>query len=69
MTDLVLILGDQLTAGVSSLRGRDPARTVVLMAEVMGEATYVRHHRKKSIRCLSSKVLLLLFFSYPRHRR
>ncbi|MFM8820232.1 MAG: cryptochrome/photolyase family protein [Phenylobacterium sp.] len=47
MTDLVLILGDQLTPDLSSLRGRDPARTVVLMAEVMGEATYVRHHVKK----------------------
>ena len=39
MTDLVLILGDQLSDTLSSLRGRDPARTVVLMAEVMGEAT------------------------------
>ena len=30
MTDLVLILGDQLSDSLSSLRGRDPARTVVI---------------------------------------
>ncbi|MCA6240273.1 MAG: cryptochrome/photolyase family protein, partial [Phenylobacterium sp.] len=39
MTDLVLILGDQLSDSLSSLRRRDPSQTVVLMAEVMGEAT------------------------------
>jgi len=54
MTDLVLILGDQLSDALSSLRARDPARTVVLMAEVMGEATYVRHHRKKIVLVLSA---------------
>ena len=54
MTDLVLILGDQLTPAISSLRGRDPARTVVLMAEVMGEATYVQHHRKKIVLVLAA---------------
>jgi deoxyribodipyrimidine photolyase-related protein len=54
MTDLVLILGDQLSDTLSSLRGRDPAHTVVLMAEVMGEATYVRHHRKKIVLVLAA---------------
>lgn len=54
MTDLVLILGDQLSDSLSSLRGRDPGRTVVLMAEVMGEATYVRHHRKKIVLVLAA---------------
>jgi deoxyribodipyrimidine photolyase-related protein len=54
MTDLVLILGDQLSDTLSSLRARDPARTVVLMAEVMGEATYVRHHRKKIVLVLAA---------------
>jgi deoxyribodipyrimidine photolyase-related protein len=44
---LVLILGDQLTPDISSLRGLDPARTVILMAEVAAEAEYVGHHRKK----------------------
>ena len=44
---LILVLGDQLTPSLSSLRAGDPARDIVLMAEVMGEATYVRHHVKK----------------------
>ncbi len=44
---LVLVLGDQLTPALSALRAADPANSVVLMAEVMEEATYVRHHKKK----------------------
>ena len=44
---LRLILGDQLSPGLSSLRGIDHERDTVLMAEVESEATYVRHHRKK----------------------
>ncbi|NOW45201.1 deoxyribodipyrimidine photolyase-related protein [Novosphingobium sp. SG751A] len=47
MKRIVLVLGDQLTRTLSSLRAADRARDVVLMAEVMGEATYVRHHKKK----------------------
>ena len=42
---LVLILGDQLSPAMSSLKAAPDAP--VLMAEVMGEATYVRHHKKK----------------------
>ena len=48
------ILGDQLTAGLSSLRDLDPQRDVVLMVEAMAEATYVRHHRKKIAFILSA---------------
>ena len=44
---LVLILGDQLSPALSSLRGLDPARTTVLLCEVIGEASYVGHHQKK----------------------
>ncbi|MEW6576488.1 MAG: cryptochrome/photolyase family protein [Pseudomonadota bacterium] len=44
---LILILGDQLTPELSSLQGVTPDETVVLMAEVVGEASYVRHHKKK----------------------
>lgn len=44
---LRLVLGDQLSRDLSALRDLDPARDVVLMAEVMGEATYVPHHPKK----------------------
>lgn len=44
---LRLVLGDQLTPAISSLRDCDPRRDTVLLAEVMAEATYVRHHKKK----------------------
>jgi deoxyribodipyrimidine photolyase-related protein len=47
VTRLVLVLGDQLTPGLSSLRAADRCDSVVLMAEVRAEATYVRHHKKK----------------------
>ena len=44
---LILVLGDQLTPGLSALREADKDRDVVVMAEVRDEATYVRHHVKK----------------------
>jgi deoxyribodipyrimidine photolyase-related protein len=44
---IILVLGDQLTRDVSSLAASDPSQDVVLMAEVMDEASYVRHHKKK----------------------
>ena len=44
---IVYVLGDQLTPSLAALRGADPKRDVVLMAEVADEATYVRHHKKK----------------------
>lgn len=44
---LLVVLGDQLTRGIASLRDCDPAHDVILLAEVMEEATYVRHHPKK----------------------
>ena len=44
---LILILGDQLSDDLSALREGDAARDTVVMAEVMGEATYVPHHPKK----------------------
>lgn len=44
---LILVLGDQLTPAISSLRGADKTRDVILMCEVQEEATYVRHHKKK----------------------
>lgn len=44
---LVFVLGDQLTRTISSLNGRSKDDTVILMAEVHEEATYVRHHKKK----------------------
>lgn len=54
---LRVVLGDQLTRSLSALDGLDPARDVVLLAEVLEEATYVRHHQQK----------IALFFSAMRH--
>ncbi len=44
---LILILGDQLSSGISSLKNADPAQDVIMLAEVTDEATYVPHHKKK----------------------
>jgi len=54
VTTLVYVLGDQLTAALASLRACDPADSIVLMAEVMAECTYVRHHKKKIAFLLSA---------------
>jgi deoxyribodipyrimidine photolyase-related protein len=51
---LVLILGDQLSHGLSSLKVADKKRDVVLMVEVADETTYVRHHKKKIALILSA---------------
>ncbi|KIC30145.1 cryptochrome/photolyase family protein [Leisingera sp. ANG-M6] len=45
--NLILILGDQLSRSLSSLRDADPSRDILLMAEIAEEASYVRHHKKK----------------------
>ena len=44
---LILILGDQLSDDLSALREGDPARDTIVMAEVLGEASYVPNHPKK----------------------
>ncbi|MEO1079319.1 MAG: cryptochrome/photolyase family protein [Pseudomonadota bacterium] len=54
---LRLVLGDQLGGASPVLSDADPARDVVLMAEVAEEATYVRHNRHK----------IVLIFSAMRH--
>lgn len=54
---LILILGDQLSPAISSLDGADPARDVIVMAEVAEEATYADHHKQK----------LVLVFAAMRH--
>ena len=43
---LRLVLGDQLSPDLSSLKEAQPG-DLVLMAEVAEEVTYVRHHKKK----------------------
>ncbi|WP_370399108.1 cryptochrome/photolyase family protein [Sulfitobacter sp. JB4-11] len=47
MKRLVLVLGDQLSEGLSALREADKDSDVVVMAEVDEEAGYVGHHPKK----------------------
>ncbi|MBP0049859.1 cryptochrome/photolyase family protein [Marinobacterium sp. AK62] len=54
---LRLILGDQLSLNLATLRDADPDRDLILMCELHTEATYVAHHRKK----------LVLVFSAMRH--
>lgn len=56
MSTLRIVLGDQLTRGLSCLRDWRPG-DVVLMMEVLEEATYVKHHKQK----------LILVFSAMRH--
>ncbi|MFM9939736.1 MAG: cryptochrome/photolyase family protein [Hyphomicrobiaceae bacterium] len=55
--NLVVVLGDQLSLELSSLTACDKALDLVLMCEVVEEATYVRHHKKK----------IILLFSAMRH--
>ena len=47
MSELVLLLGDQLSPDMSSLRAAPNAP--VLMAELADEANYVRHHKQKIV--------------------
>jgi deoxyribodipyrimidine photolyase-related protein len=51
---LRIILGDQLSDSLPSLADIDPARDVVLMAEVQAECTYVKHHKKKIVLVLAA---------------
>ncbi|MDO6522154.1 cryptochrome/photolyase family protein [Shimia thalassica] len=45
--NLRLILGDQLSSEISSLRDVDAENDTLLLCEVRAEATYVKHHKKK----------------------
>lgn len=51
---LRIVLGDQLTPALSALSDIDPHHDAVLLAEVMGECTYVPHHLKKIVLVLSA---------------
>ncbi len=53
MSTLRIVLGDQLTRGLSSLRDYVPGDTVLMM-EVAEETTYVKHHRQKLVLILSA---------------
>lgn len=45
-SSLIAVLGDQLSMNTAALRAGDRNRDTSLMAEVMEEARYVRHHKK-----------------------
>lgn len=47
MTTLRMVLGDQLSTKISALEGADKRNDIILMCEVIDEATYVKHHKKK----------------------
>ena len=51
---LVLILGDQLSEGLSALREADKASDLIVMSEVLDETGYVPHHPKKIALVLSA---------------
>ncbi|CAM3189564.1 (6-4) photolyase [Sphingomonas antarctica] len=54
MTVLIPILGDQLSLDLSALCDAAPRDSVLLMMEVVEEATYVRHHKQKLVYILSA---------------
>lgn len=45
---LYLVLGDQLSFDLASLKGLDAEQDTVLLVEVMEEASHVPHHPQKS---------------------
>lgn len=55
--NLHLVLGDQLNTAISSLADVERAHDMIMLCEVMEEATYVPHHQKK----------LVFVFSAMRH--
>lgn len=57
MSILRVILGDQLTDSISSLSNCDKSDDIVLISEVIDEATFIPHHKKK----------LVFIFSAMRH--
>lgn len=56
MSKLIVILGDQLSPALASLRQAEPD-DLILLAEVKTEARYVKHHKHK----------IILLFSAMRH--
>jgi len=55
--NIILILGDQLTASLKAIQQCDKDNDRIFLFEVMEEATYVKHHKKK----------LVFVFSAMRH--
>lgn len=57
MSTLCFILGDQLSDSLPSIKAIDKEKDLILMCEVIEEASYVKHHPKK----------IALIFSAMRH--
>ena len=51
---LILILGDQLTDNIAALRDASKDSDLVVMFELVSEATYVHHHQQKLVLVLSA---------------
>ncbi len=49
MSSIRLILGDQLSESISSLKDCNLNTDIILICEVLEEATYVKHHKKKIV--------------------
>ena len=47
MSSIRLVLTDQLSESISSLKDYNPDTDIILICEVWDEATYVKHHKKK----------------------
>ena len=47
MSALCIILGDQLSLQIPALKHCNKKADIILMCEVLDEATYVKHHKKK----------------------
>ena len=54
MTNLRIILNDQLNEDISSLRNCVKSEDIILMCEVMEEFSYVKQHKKKIVFLISS---------------
>ncbi len=54
MKKLCIVLGDQLSLSLSSLKAINRETDLVVMAEVWNETLYVKHHKKKLVFILSA---------------
>jgi deoxyribodipyrimidine photolyase-related protein len=51
---LRLVMGDQLNCAISSLDGVDKTQDIIMLCEVLEEASYVQHHQKKLVYVFSA---------------
>jgi deoxyribodipyrimidine photolyase-related protein len=54
MNSIILILWDQLSDSISSLKDYNPDTDIILICEVLDDITYVKHHKKKIVFLLSA---------------